>query len=427
MRINKSSNFILIWILAFMSALAPLATDMYLPSMSAVQDSFQTTQASVQLSITVFFVAFAFGQLLYGPISDAFGRRKPLIFGIIIYTAASFACAAVNSIHLFVLFRFLQALGGCAGVVIARAIINDKFDIKQGASVMAIMMMIGSLAPMLAPSVGSFIVQYAPSVGSFIVQHAPSVGSFIVQFASWHMIFALLGIFGLMLLSMMLWGLPETAKLNENASFNLFSVLKNYASIIKDGRFMILVLTFALPLSSLFAYITTASFVFQDYFHLTQQQFGVVFGINVLGSTTFSIINAKIVKKISPYTVLQYAFLAMIFFVILMIIVSFLQLGFVLFEACLFMTMGMIGFIAPNATILAMDRFRQKSGAASAVLGTTQFAIAGIVSFLAGALHANTPETLSAMMSFCILLGWLAYLLLHRHLFKKAKKALGIK
>ena len=405
MKINKSSNFILIWILAFMSALAPLATDMYLPSMSEVQKSFHTTQASVQLSITVFFVAFAFGQLLYGPISDALGRRKPLIFGIIIYTLASFACAVVNSIHLFVLFRFLQALGGCAGVVIARAIINDKFDIKQGASVMAIMMMIGSLAPMLAPSVGSFIV----------------------QFASWHVIFALLGIFGLMLLAMMLWGLPETAKLDNNASFNLLSVLKNYASIIKDSRFMILVLTFALPLSSLFAYITTASFVFQDYFHLTQQQFGVVFGINVLGSTTFSIINAKIVKKISPYTVLQYAFLAMIFFVILMIIVSFLQLGFVLFEVCLFMTMGMIGFIAPNATILAMDRFRQKSGAASAVLGTTQFAIAGIVSFLAGALNANTPETLSAMMSFCILLGWLAYLLLHRHLFKKAKKAMGIK
>ncbi|MBR2252608.1 MAG: MFS transporter, partial [Neisseriaceae bacterium] len=180
MKINKSSNFILIWILAFMSALAPLATDMYLPSMGAVQKSFATTQSTVQLSITVFFVAFAFGQLLYGPISDALGRRKPLIFGIIIYTVASFACAAVNSIHLFVLFRFLQALGGCAGVVIARAIINDKFDIKQGASVMAIMMMIGSLAPMLAPSVGSLIVQYAP----------------------WQAVFALLGIFGLMLLGM---------------------------------------------------------------------------------------------------------------------------------------------------------------------------------------------------------------------------------
>ncbi|MBR1818846.1 MAG: multidrug effflux MFS transporter, partial [Neisseriaceae bacterium] len=262
MKINKSSNFILIWILAFMSALAPLATDMYLPSMGAVQKSFATTQATVQLSITVFFVAFAFGQLLYGPISDALGRRKPLIFGIIIYTVASFACAAVNSIHLFVLFRFLQALGGCAGVVIARAIINDKFDIKQGASVMAIMMMIGSLAPMLAPSVGSLIVQYAP----------------------WQAVFALLGIFGLMLLAMMIWGLPETAKIENNSQFNLLSVLKNYASIIQDSRFMILVLTFALPLSSLFAYITTASFVFQDYFHLSQQQFGVVFGINVLGS-----------------------------------------------------------------------------------------------------------------------------------------------
>ena len=114
---EKHPHFILIWILAYMSALAPLATDMFLPSLADVQDSFATTQANAQLTITVFFVAFSFGQLIYGPLSDALGRRKPLAVGIAIYTLASFACAAAPSIWAFVALRFLQALGGCAGVV----------------------------------------------------------------------------------------------------------------------------------------------------------------------------------------------------------------------------------------------------------------------------------------------------------------------
>lgn len=392
MKIDKSSNFILLWILAYMTALAPLATDMYLPSMGAVQESFQTTSANTQLSITVFFVAFAFGQLLYGPISDALGRRKPLVVGIIIYTLTSFACAAADSISLFVFLRFLQALGGCAGVVIARAIINDKFDIKQGASAMAVMMMVGSLAPMLAPSVGSLIAKYAP----------------------WQVIFVLLGVFGLMLLALMLWGLQETVPPEKQTALNLPSVFRNYAAIVQDRCFMMLVLTFSLPLSALFAYITTASFVFQDQFHLSAQAFGILFGVNALGSTTFSMINAKIVRTVSPYTILKYAFGAMLFFVAAMMVISLLEAGFWWFEGALFLTMGMIGFIAPNAALLAMDRFRQNSGAASAVLGMTQFAIAGMVSFLAGVLHANTPGRLSVMMALCVLAGALVYRRLHR-------------
>lgn len=394
MKIDKSSNFILLWILAYMTALAPLATDMYLPSMGAVQESFQTTSANTQLSITVFFVAFAFGQLLYGPISDALGRRKPLVVGIIIYTLTSFACAAADSISLFVCLRFLQALGGCAGVVIARAIINDKFDIKQGASAMAVMMMVGSLAPMLAPSVGSLIAKYAP----------------------WQVIFVLLGVFGLMLLALMLWGLQETVPPEKQTALNLPSVFRNYAAIVRDRDFMMLVLTFSLPLSALFAYITTASFVFQDHFHLSAQGFGILFGVNALGSTTFSMVNAKIVRSVSPYTILQYAFWAMLLFVGAMMVISLFDAGFWWFEGALFLTMGMIGFIAPNAALLAMDRFRQNSGAASAVLGMTQFAIAGLVSFLAGALHANTPGRLSVMMALCVLAGALVYRLLHRDL-----------
>lgn len=389
---EKHPHFILIWILAYMSAMAPLATDMYLPSMGDVQQTFGTTQANVQLTITVFFVAFSFGQLIYGPLSDALGRRKPLAVGIAIYTLASFACAFAPSIWAFVALRFLQALGGCAGVVMARAIINDKFDLKEGASVLAIMMMVGALAPMLAPSLGGLVVKFAP----------------------WPAVFVLLGVFGVLLLVFMYFGLEETSNPAQRTPLNISAVFENYFAILDDRRFLLLVLTLALPLAALFAYITAASFVFQDYYGLSKQAFGVVFGINALGGTIFATVNAKIVRKISPYIVLHYAFIVMLVFVCLLMAGGFLGFGFLWFEVFVFLTNGMIGFIAPNATVLAMDRFRKNSGSASALLGMIQFAVAGFVSFLAGALHANTPAKLAAMMGACILSGYAVYLLLQR-------------
>lgn len=397
---EKHPHFLLIWILAYMSALAPLATDMFLPSMGDVQHSFGTTQARAQLTITVFFVAFSFGQLIYGPLSDALGRRKPLAAGIIIYTLASFACAFAPSIWIFVLLRFLQALGGCAGVVMARAIINDKFDLKEGASVLAIMMMVGALAPMLAPSLGGLVVRFAP----------------------WQAVFVLLGIFGVMLLVFMYFGLEETSDPAQRTPLNIWTAFENYFAILDDRRFLLLVLTLALPMSALFAYITAASFVFQDYYGLSKQAFGVVFGINALGGTVFATVNAKIVRRISPYIVLHYAFIVMLVFVCLLMAGGFLGFGFLWFEVFVFLTNGMIGFIAPNATVLAMDRFRKNSGSASALLGMMQFALAGLASFLAGALHANTPAKLAAMMGVCILSGYAVYLGLQRASLRRLRR-----
>ena len=402
--LEKHLNFILIWILAYMSALAPLATDMYLPSLGEVQASFATTQPRVQLTITAFFVAFACGQLVYGPVSDALGRRKPLAFGIALYTVTSFACALAPNIGMFVLLRFLQAIGGCSGVVIARAIINDRFDLKEGASVLAVMMMVGALAPMFAPSIGGIVAKYAP----------------------WQAVFVLLGIFGALLLAMMYVGLPETLDEKSRSPMNITTVFEEYFAILDDRRFVILVLTLALPLAALFAYITAASFVFQDFYGLSAQAFGVVFGINALGSTVFATVNAKIVRKISPYIVLHYGFITMLVCVGMLMAGSFLGFGFWWFEVFLFLTNGMVGFIAPNATVLAMDRFRQNSGSASGLLGMMQFALAGVVSFLAGALHATTPAKLAALMGACILSGYAVYLLLHRYTFRKMRRRAGL-
>lgn len=150
----------LIVILAFMSSLAPLSTDMYLPALGEVQRSFATTPFYAQLSLAIFFIAFAFGQLIYGPLSDVYGRKKPLYIGIALFIVASFACISFDSVDSFIFWRFLQALGGCAGVVIARAIINDNFALKEAASAFALMMVVSSLAPMLAPVFGGFLLDF---------------------------------------------------------------------------------------------------------------------------------------------------------------------------------------------------------------------------------------------------------------------------
>lgn len=401
---NRHSKFMLIWVLAFMSALAPLATDMYLPALTEVQNAFNTTESLTQLSIASFFIAFSFGQLVYGPLSDAFGRKKPLYIGTLLYVFASIACVSVDSIYAFIFFRFIQALGGCSGVVIARAIINDKFDVKEGAAVLAIMMMVGALAPMLAPTLGGVVLEYL----------------------SWKFIFWLLFIFGFILFFMIIIFLPETSKEEYRIKFNLPSIIDNYISILKDRRFVIYVLSFSCTLACIFVYITGSSFVFREHFGLSAQKFGLVFGLNALGGTISSIINARLVRTYSPYNILQIAFFFMMVFAVLLIISGVFALPFLLFEIFLFATMSMIGFIAPNITVLAMSRFKKKSGSASAVLGTTQFAIAGFASFMVSILGANHPAPLSILIGICPVSGYFIYLLINKRNIRKLKKKIGL-
>ena len=392
----------LVIILAYMSAVAPLSTDMYLPALKNVQESFATSEFYTQLSLSAFFTAFAVGQLIYGPLSDIYGRKKPLLVGIGLFIVSSIACVTIDSIYAFIFFRFTQALGGCAGVVVARAIINDKFDVKEGAAVLALMMIVGSLAPMLAPTFGAFIS----------------------DFGGWKLIFGTLFALGIILFLMIFFGLHTTSVIDKSLSINPKSVLKNYAVILKDKRFFIFTLSSALCMAAMFAYITGSPFVFREHFGLSSKAFGIVFGLNALSMTIFSAINAKIVQKSSPYKILQNAFLAMIVGVTLLLFCGFFDFGFLVFEICLFFTLGMKGFIIPNAVVLAMSRFKHKSGSASAVLGAIQMAMAGLISVIVGAVGANHPFLLSCVMVICICLGYGVYLCVHRRLLRNLAKSI---
>lgn len=389
----------LIVILAFMSSLAPLTTDMYLPALGEVQKSFATTPFYTQLSLAVFFIAFAFGQLIYGPLSDVYGRKKPLYVGVTLFVVASIACISFDSVDSFIIFRFLQALGGCAGVVIARAIINDNFELKEAASAFALMMVVSSLAPMLAPVFGGFLLDY------FL----------------WQSIFVTLFALGILLLIFIIFGVKEQ-KSAQSVKLNFKAIMLNYFHILQDRRFRIYVLSFSFVMATIFAYITGSSFIFREYFNLSEKAYGILFGVNTLSFMIFANINARIVCKYSPYAVLPYAFVVMLGIALALIVVGWLDLGFLPFEILLFLMLGMNGFIAPNTTTLAMARFKQMSGSASAVLGMVQFVFAGAISFIVGALEANTPFPLALIIACCLLLACGIYFSLNAREVRRYKR-----
>ncbi|EKQ8542085.1 multidrug effflux MFS transporter [Campylobacter jejuni] len=389
-KIHGFAKFKLIVILALMSSIAPLSTDMYLPALSHVEQSFQTNSFLTQLSIASFFIAFALGQLIYGPLSDIFGRKIPALVGIFFFIVSSLFCVIIDDIYAFIALRFFEALGGCAGVVIARAIVNDLFKIKEAAGIFALMMVFSSLAPMLSPTFGGILLEYF----------------------SWHSIFATLFALGILLFLMILFGLKESASHLKNKKFSHHEAMKSYKFVLSDKRFLVYILCASFALAAMFAYITGSSFVFTQFFSLSEQKFALLFGANALGFVICANINARLVLKYESEKILAKALMIMFISTVILLANAFFHPNFLLFELSIFTSIAMLGFITPNTTTLAMARFKEHSGTASAVLGTVQFGFAGFISFVVGAIDANTPTILAFVICACVLVANMIYFLI---------------
>lgn len=391
----KKPKFLLIAVLGLMSAVAPLATDMYLPALESITRDFHTTPFLTQLSIAFFFFAFASGQLFYGPLSDAFGRKKPLYIGLGLFIFATFGCVLTTEIESFIVLRFFQALGGCAAIVIARAMVTDLFDIREASGIYAMIMMVSSIAPMLAPSLGEILLH------TF----------------NWQAIFYALLFLGVLLLVLIIFLLPETHKttkkpLTDN-DLSVKSVLVGYMRLFKDIPYLILLLTGSLIMGGLFAYIGSSSFLFMGFYHLSTQHYAWLFGLNALGVVLSAQCNAVVSRYYSPYVILRCSIMASVCFGVGLVIAGVLQedslRNFIFFESMLLGFIFTLGFILPNTTTLAMARHKQTAGMASALLGAVQFAVAGSVIVLVGMVDANTPLILGVAIALCLLVGGAIY------------------
>lgn len=369
----------LLLILGAIVAIGPLSIDMYLPALPTLQAYFNADAATVQLSLASYFIGLAIGQLVYGPVSDRIGRLGPLRFGLAVYIMASVACAVATSAEMLVLLRFLQALGGCAGMVITRAIVRDRFEPQQMAQVLSTLVLIMGLAPILAPLIGARI---------------------LVQFG-WQAIFLVLAGFGSFCMLLVMRGLEETWR-PPHKPLALRDILSTYARLLRHRRFMGYALSGGIAQAGMFAYISASAFIFIQVYGVPPADFGWYFGANAAGLILASQTNARLLLRFRSERVLRGALAAYACCGLLMLGLVLADVGGLWGVALpLFGAISSLGFTFPNSTAAAMAPFGDRAGMAAALLGTLQFSIAALASATVGWLHDGTAMPMAAVIAGC--------------------------
>ncbi len=377
----------LLLILGAVVATAPLSIDMYLPSLPALQSHFNVDASAVQLTLSTFFIGLAIGQVFYGPVSDRIGRLGPLYFGLSLYVLASAACVFAPTVEALTIARLFQALGGCAGIVITRAIVRDRFAPQEMAQALSTLVMIMGAAPILAPMIGAQLLVYL----------------------GWQSIFVFLTVFGLLCIALIYRGLEESW-VPPAQPLLAADVLGTYGRLLGHRRFMGFALAGSTAQAGMFAYIATSSFVFIGIYGLAPSTFGWIFGVNAAGLITASQVNTRLLRRYRAERVLRGALAANTLCGAAMVLMVVTGTGGIWGVAVpLFGAISSLGFSFPNSTAAAMAPFGDRAGMAAALLGTLQFTIAAVVTFLVGYLHDGTALPLAAVIFAC---GAASYLLL---------------
>jgi DHA1 family bicyclomycin/chloramphenicol resistance-like MFS transporter len=367
-------------ILGGLTAMGPLAIDMYLPALPAIARDLNASAASVQGSLAVYFIGIAAGQAFYGPLSDRWGRKSMLYVGLSIFLLSSAGCALSADVRALIAFRFLQALGGCAPLVVPRAVVRDYFDQRGSVRMLSVLMLVMGLAPILAPLVG---------------------GQLLVHLG-WRSIFWVLAAYGAIWLSVVTCLLPESLPAERRRPERLAGVLAVYGRLLRDRTYMGYVLAGGMIFAGMLAYIAGSPFVFIELFGVPPEQYGLFFGANAIGIIGASQINRWLASRVDARRIIG------------VVIPVAMTAGFVLLADAytgfggfagilvpLFFFIACHGFVMPNTTALAMAPHGSVAGSASALLGTVQFVLGATAGTLVGVLGDGTAVPLAAVIAAC--------------------------
>jgi len=386
---TKQRYFFLILILGSLTALGPFSIDMYLPSFPAIATDLHTTIEQVALSLSSYFVGISAGQLLYGPLLDKYGRKKPLYIGLAVYLLASFGCMAAGTVQSLIALRFVQAIGSCAAAVAAVAMVRDLFPVEDNAKVFALLMLVVGASPMIAPTVGGYVTA--------------SLG--------WHAIFLILAIIAVVILLAVIFFLPDSYIPDRNLSLKPGPMLSSFAQVIKHPQFFTYVFTGALSFAGLFAYVAGSPLVFMKMYHVSEKNYGWIFAGLSVGFIGSSQVNSWLLKK--GYTSQQIVPVALTVQVIagfIFVIVAMNGLmGLTGILIMLFVILCCIGLISPNASALSLAPFAKNAGTASALMGALQLGFGALASMGIGFFHALTAVPLAAIMAGTALLAAVVY------------------
>ena len=379
----------LIFILAMLTAFGSVSIDMYLPAMPTIARDLNVPTHEIADTMASFFLGFALGQAFFGPVADRFGRKPPLYAGIVLYIAACAACAMTHSAGVLIGARLVQALAACAGGVVSRASVRDLFTSAEMPRVFAAIMLVFGVAPLVAPFVGGYL---------------------LVWFG-WRAIFWTQAAFGAFALVAVFFRLEESHG-GAHRPLHPLVIVRDYAVLLTDRRFIGYVLPAALSNGAMFAYLTGSSHVYIDLFHVPPQHFGWFFGANAMGLIGAAQIPARLMGRIDGAKIFLGAQCAQMLVGLALLAAALLGAGLWVVTTLLFFFVSLNGVIMPTATALAMRHFALNAGMASALLGTLPFAAGVVVAAILGALPAANVVPMAAVMAGCGAAALLSRLLL---------------
>jgi DHA1 family bicyclomycin/chloramphenicol resistance-like MFS transporter len=386
---TKKRYFFTVLILGALTALGPFSIDMYLPGFPAIAASFHTTTAQVSVSLSSFFIGLAAGQLLYGPLLDRFGRKKPLYVGLVLYIIASAGCYYSTSIEALITLRFIQAIGSCAAGVASMAMVRDIFPLKENAKIFALLILILGASPMIAPTVGGYVT--------------------VVW--GWHLIFVILGGMALVILLTVIFFLPESYKADPTYSLKPAPIINSFIQVLKEPQFYTYALTGAFAFCGLFVYVSASPIVFMEVFKVSAKTYGWIFAGLSVGFIGSSQVNNLLLKKFKSEQIIRVSMTIQVITALLFLVGShygWYGLGTTL--ALIFVLLCCVGITSPNASALSLAPFEKNAGTASALLGALQLGLGALATFGVSVFDSRSAVPMAGIMESTAVIGLLVLL-----------------
>lgn len=366
-------------LLGLITAVGPFAIDIYLPALPTLGASLHASPAAVQMSLTVFFMIIGVCQLFYGPISDVVGRKPPIYAGLVIFALGSIGCALAPTIEALIGFRAVQAFGACAGMVIPRAIVRDLYTGHEAAKLMALLMLVMSVSPILAPLAGSLVI----------------------SIWSWREVFAVLAVVAIACLVMTIVQLPETHPAERRLGKTLGNAFGSYGALLRDPVFTGLSVVSGFGLATFFVFIGSAPFVYIEYFGLTPTQFSLCFALNAASFFAMSQLTARLSARFGLAPLIRWSVMAVAAVLTSLAITTVWVDSLPLMMALLFIGFGFLGLLLPAAGVLSLEDHGAVAGSASALLGAIQMITAAVSMTVVGLFADHTPAPMLVGIALC--------------------------
>lgn len=397
-------RFYTIFTLGLLSAMGAFSIDMYLPGFPDIARDLHTTIAHITLSITSFFIGISIGQMIYGPLLDKYGRKKPLYIGLAVYLLTSVACAYAPTANALIGIRFLQALGSCAGMVASRALVRDIFPVEENAKIFSLLMLVLALSPIVAPTLGGYMT----------------------SLFGWQSIFFVLASIAAVTLLLVYFKLPEGRKPETSLSLLPRPIINGFLEVARVPQFYTYAFAGAIASSGLYAYIAGSPFVFMELYHVSDKQYGWIFAFIAMGLITASQVNTLLLRKYSSEQIIKATLFCQCLAGIALVLGTWFHLlGLFSTIFLIWVFLSTQGFAFPNSSALCLAPFSKNAGTASALMGAIQLGIGAVSTALVSILNNGTPMPMAAVMCVCAVSSFVV-LMMGRRVIRKRKNDIEI-